>query len=263
MMVTLSGCGGNGSNPAGTSDTVQIAGGVSQVTVNAPTAIPATDTSTTVVVDGQPVVFPPSTTGYAAGEPVAIFRENVPIISNTTVADDAGLTRDSGVGLITIVNLTQGGSEYRQTGVLTGNAALLSSFAFKANCAYYVLASGLFTTSNPTNGTALTYKTLGLWFRVNENGVAGVPRSISGTLPANGSNTRAANTSLTAEFDGAFANKPVLLNLASDTSSLRKTVTSSAAVNGVSKAVFQDLSGTGLTIPASGLKLVQLYTDAL
>jgi hypothetical protein len=239
VVGSLIGCGGDGSNPSGGNDGVPISGGLPQTQSTATATIPASATEQTITLtNGQTAVVPATATPIPTTAPLAVFPRNVPIISNMTLG--TALTRAPGD--ITVNGTVLSGVTVGTNGQLTANLALPPGI-------YFLEAEGPFTLN--AAGSQLTVGRYRFKIEVDSDGFSSMPKSIAGTLPPNGGNTR--NGYLDFFVQEAFSGRRFSLTLFKENGDLGKTT-----VLNNDLGIFQDLATNGNPIiPSRGIDIVQ------
>lgn len=252
VLAAVMGCGGNGSNPTSV-QAVAVKGGVTTLLKTDTPAVAANTTGTpteyTTTIDGvtKTVTIPASGDAFPAGTPIAVFPENVPIISGEFAArapGDVAFTRfgtdgasDSTTHFSNIVSSVNGSITLtKPLGLLPGE--------------YYGTVEGPIYI-NGADGKRLTVGSFDFSFSVSATGACSFPTSISGVLPVDGGHTGSGNISVTVTSP----------TLAGGSTSLEVVISATASVNQSgeydSNGAFKFKSQNGgFRVPSAGVKSV-------
>ena len=248
LFGALVGCGGNGSNPSSdTTPGLAVAGGVASSAGTSDAEIPASSAPSTIMVGGESVLIPATSTSYPAGTKVAVLSSSAPILSG--VVGGGALTR--ALGDVIVRELPEGNSTVL-TGIVSSDFQLTQDVALLPG-SYEITIDGPW---NIVDGSkTLTTQTFIFDATVTTNGEVSLPGSFTGSLPTNGSSTQQTGVSASGLVNGVFAGADATLSLSSGTSSISKTVATVENGLGSASFTFEDLVG-GFFIPSSGLDSV-------
>jgi hypothetical protein len=256
VVVGAMGCGGGGSNEATPTEMVPIYGGITTVVKADTPSVPATTTDegtptsyvTTLNGVAKTVAIAASPTAVAAGTPIAVFPDDVPIInaSFTRAPGDIEITcfRSNGISQVktrfsNIVAARDGSL------VLTRPLGLVPGQYFgSVEGPLYFGANG---------GKTLTVGSIGFMFEVLSDGACSFPTLITGALPANGGHTGSAGISVTTTSTPRFTGGAAGLNLSLANGS---ELVAGGSLDSNGKVTFRSLNG-GFRVPTTGVDAVQ------
>lgn len=244
----LVGCGGGGSSTpsdkAGKS--VGISGGAEFIPSTAASAITSQPFSQNLTVGGAPAVAPPGVS-FPQGATVALITTTNPILDLSGTADITASGLATGLTLV--------------DGHLSDHVALpptSTPYEFVVNAP----AGGLQLVDPSSRGLksrALTFLTINgsltLGVLVQNDGTAGIPTSIAGTVPANGSKN--VQISVTATYPVSYATDyRATLSIGYTANGAAQTISQTRIVGTDGKVTF---TASGATpIPAAGIDTIKL-----
>ncbi len=245
LAALLVGCGGGGNSTptdkAGKS--VAISGGAEFIPSTAASAITDQPFSQNLTVGGAPAVAPPHVS-FPLGQTVALITTTNPIL------DIDGTANISAQGLPTGLQLVNGH--------LSAHVAMPPTsdpYEFVVNAP----SGGLQLVDPNSRSRALTFLTINgsltLGVLVQNDGTAGIPTSITGTVPSNGAKNTQVN--VTATYPVSYANNYVAtLSIGYTANGSAHTISQSRIVGADGKVTF---TASGATpIPAAGVDTIKL-----
>ena len=248
LSALLVGCGGGGSTPSDSvGKSVGVVGGAESVAATSASSVASQPFSQDVTVGGISAVAPPGVT-FAAGDTVALIATPSPILA----LEGTGLISAQGVTTgLTLIN-----------GQLSSPVALPPTsvpynFVVQAPVGGLHLLDTSVSRGAPSRATTLLTinGSLTLGVLVRNDGTAGIPTSITGTVPANGSNK--VKVDVTVAYPTSFATDYQA------TLSIGYTANSSAHTISQTRAVASDgtvhFTASGATpIPVAGVDTITL-----
>lgn len=245
----LAGCGGGGSHSSGSSsggstDTggstpLGVSGGATLLSKTSDSEIVATDSPATHLFGDTPAVVPAGV-AVPAGSKVAIVASSTPVLN---ITGTGGFTVDG-----------------HATGVSFGNGKLATNVALPPSAMTQLSASA------PSTGFFIGARAGGLTIRqavqisgpVLSDGTAGIPTSVGGNVPSNGSSS--AGVVVNVGYPAAFAGYSAKLLINWKVSGVAFTMTQTKTVAADGTVKFSPASGG--KIPTSGIDVLSLSLAA-
>lgn len=255
VLATVVGCGGNGSNPTSV-QAVAVSGGIATLRKTDTPAVAANTTGTpteyTTSINGvtKTVVIPASGEAFPAGTPIAVFPDNVPILSGELAARAPG---DVLIIRFSDANAPKTETKFSSIVSSTNGSIVLTKPLGLLPGSYQGIVEGP-VDINGEGGKRLTVGTFKFQFEVNAQGVCSFPTTISGVLPVNGGHTGSGNISMSmaggSELVGGDGGLSIQITE-------NQEVQESSKYNSESRVTFKSNKG-GFRVPKAGVEVVSV-----
>lgn len=248
VALAMVGCGGNGSNPAGSSSDLPISGTANSQVQTLTTDIPASNEVQDVTINGTEAILPPTGGVVTAGTPLALFPAGTQVLG--AMESDDSLTRGP-IGAFVWKQGVEGDRSYipqlvTRDGLVKPIAFTPGTWTVELNPCY------VYKVANPS--IRLNMRKITIQFEVNAEGLTSFP-SVSGIWPTN-SSSLADKHYANGWVNKAFAGTHAQLTIKNATQSIQQTK-EYVLQDGRAVAQFRDLApSANFSVPATGLTSV-------